>query len=129
MSELDETRVYEVFNLNSVISEFPPDPESKAKHRAEILVKSDTLRVVVVTAVAGGYLHEHSAPGPITVQVLEGRFTLTIDGEPRVLEAGDIAVVSPDISHGVVCEEDGAFLLTIAHLSHVPDPGGEDDGI
>jgi quercetin dioxygenase-like cupin family protein len=129
MSELDETRVYEVFNLNSVISEFPPDPESKAKHRAEILVKSDTLRVVVVTAVAGGYLHEHSAPGPITVQVLEGRFTLTIDREPRVLEAGDIAVVSPDVSHGVVCEEDGAFLLTIAHLSHTPDPGGEDDGL
>lgn len=129
MSELDETRVYEVFNLNSVISEFPPDPESKAKHRAEILVKSNTLRVVVVTAVAGGYLHEHSAPGPITVQVLEGRFTLTIDGEPRALEAGDIAVVSPHISHGVVCDEDGAFLLTIAHLSHVPDPGGEDDGL
>jgi quercetin dioxygenase-like cupin family protein len=129
MSELSDDRVYEVFNLNSVISEFPPDRESKAKHRAEILVKSNTLRVVVVTAVAGGFLHEHNSPGPITVQVLEGKFTLTIDGEPRVLEVGEIAVVSPHISHGVVCEEDGAFLLTIAHLSHVPDPGGDDDGI
>jgi quercetin dioxygenase-like cupin family protein len=129
MSELSDNRVYEVFDLNSVIREFPPDPESKAKHRAEILVKSNTLRVVVVTAVAGGFLHEHSAPGPITVQVLEGKFTLTIDNEPRVLGAGDIAVVSPDISHGVVCDEDGAFLLTIAHLSRTPDPGGEDDGM
>jgi len=129
MSELSDDRVYEVFNLNSVISEFPPDPASQAKHRAEILVKSDTLRVVVVTALTGGYLHEQSAPGPITVQVLEGKFTLTISGEPRVLDAGEIAVISPHLPYGVVCEDDGAFLLTIAHLSHIPDPGGEDDDL
>lgn len=121
----DSDRVYEIFNLNDIVSEFPPDPESAARHRAEILVKSDTLRVVLITAMTGGKLHEHSAPGPITVHVLEGQFTLTIDGEPRTLNAGEIAIVAPRIRHAVDCEADGAFLLTIAHLSHVPDTGGE----
>lgn len=122
---MSEERVFEIFDLNAVIAEFPPDPESKARHRAEILVKSETLRVVVVTAITGGLLHEHHAPGPITVQVLEGAFTVTIDGQPRLMKAGEIAIVAPAVPHGVVCEEDGAFLLTIAHLSHTPDPGGE----
>lgn len=121
----DDNRVYEIFSLDKVIAEFPPDPESQAKRRAEILVKSDTLRVVLITALAGSVLQEHSAPGPITVQVLNGQFTFTIDGETRVMDEGDIAIVAPDVRHEVECVQDGAFLLTIAHLSHVPDTGGE----
>lgn len=121
----DDSRVYEIFNLNSVISEFPPDPASQAKRRAELLVKSDTLRVVLVTALTGSHLHEQNAPGPMTIQILEGRFTFTVDGEPRAMEKGDIVIVAPSILHEIVCEADGAFLLTIAHLSYIPDTGGE----
>lgn len=121
----DENRVYEIFNLDNVISEFPPDPESMAKRRAEILVKSDTLRVVLITALAGSRLNEHNAPGPITIQVVHGEFVLTLEGEERVMKKGDIAIVAPEIMHEVECNQDGAFLLTIAHLSHIPDPGGE----
>jgi quercetin dioxygenase-like cupin family protein len=120
----EDNRLYEIFNLNKVISEFPPDPESQAKRRAEILVKSDTLRVVLITALAGGVMQEHDAPGPITIQVLHGKFTLTIDGKARLMEAGDIAIAAPEVRHEVACLEDGSFLLTIAHLSYVPDTGG-----
>lgn len=121
----DENRLYEIFNLDNVISEFPPDPESKAKRRAEILVKSDTLRVVLITALTGSRLNEHNAPGPITIQVVHGEFTLTIEGEDRVMKQGDIAIVAPEVMHEVECLQDGAFLLTIAHLTYVPDTGGE----
>lgn len=121
----DENRVYEIFNLDKVIGEFPPDPNSQAKRRAEILVKSDTLRVVLLTALSGGVMQEHDAPGPITIQILRGRFTLTTEGEPRLMDTGDIAIMAPHIRHEVACDEDGALLLTIAHLSHVPDTGGE----
>lgn len=116
---------YQIVNLNDVIAEFPPDPATEAKHRAEILVKSDTLRVVLVTSLTEGRLNEHSAPGPITIQVLSGEFTLTIDGDPQLMGAGEIAIVAPGVRHAVDCEADGAFLLTIAHLSRVPDSGGE----
>ena len=121
----DSNPLYQVVNLTDVIQEFPPDPNTEARHRAEILVKSDTLRVVLVTALTEGRLHEHSAPGPITVHVLSGRFTLTIDGEPNEMGAGELAIVAPGVRHAVDCVDNGAFLLTIAHLSRVPDQGGD----
>lgn len=123
--ELVNMKAYETFNLREVISQFPPDPDSAARHRAEILVKSDTLRVVLVTALSGGRLHDHSAPGPITIHVVEGAFALTVDGQRQVVSADEVVIMEPGVNHEVECVEDGAFLLTIAHLSRVPDPGGD----
>lgn len=120
-----DDRVYEIFSLPSVMQEFPPDPESAARRRAEILVKSDTLRVVLITALQGSKLNEHSAPGPITVQVVEGSFIFTIEDEPRTMEKGDVVIVAPGVMHAVECVNDGAILLTIAHLSYIPDTGGD----
>jgi quercetin dioxygenase-like cupin family protein len=119
-------RSYETFNLREVISRYPPDPNSVARHRAEILVKSDTLRVVLVTALSGGTLHDHSAPGPITIHVVEGSFALTVDGQRQVITADEVAVLAPGVDHAVECVDDGSFLLTIAHMSRIPDQGGED---
>jgi quercetin dioxygenase-like cupin family protein len=115
---------FETFNLNDIRGQYPPDPDSAARHRAEILVKSETLRVVLVTALSGGTMHEHEAPGPITVHVLDGSFAMTIAGERQVLSAQEMAVLAPGVAHAVECIEDGAFLLTIAHMSRIPDSGG-----
>jgi quercetin dioxygenase-like cupin family protein len=116
---------YETFSLNDIRAQYPPDPDSAARHRAEILVKSETLRVVLVTALSGGTMNEHDAPGPITIHVLDGSFALTMGGERQVISADEVAVLAPGVPHGVECIEDGAFLLTIAHLSRIPDKGGE----
>jgi len=118
--------IYGTFNLDDVISEFPPDPNSAARHRAEILVKTDTLRVVLVTMLSGGFMHEHDAPGPITIHVLRGAMNVSVEGQARVLGAGELISLAPGVEHAVEGVEDGAFLLTIAHLSRVPDEGGED---
>lgn len=123
--ELVDMKSYETFNLREVVSQFPPDPESAARHRAEILVKSDTLRVVLVTALSGGRLHDHSAPGPITIHVIEGSFSLTVDGHRQVLSADEVVIMEPGVNHEIECVDDGSFLLTIAHLSRVPDRGGD----
>lgn len=117
---------FETFSLSEIRGQYPPDPDSAARHRAEILVKSETLRVVLVTALSGGIMNEHDAPGPITVHVLDGSFALTINGERLVLSADEMAVMAPGIPHAVECVEDGAFLLTIAHMSRIPDTGGVD---
>lgn len=123
--ELVGMKSFETFNLHDVVSQFPPDPQSAARHRAEILVKSDTLRVVLVTALSGGTLHDHSAPGPITIHIIDGSFAVTVGGERQVVSADEVMVIAPGVDHRVECVEDGAFLLTIAHLSRTPDPGGE----
>lgn len=119
------TTVYGTFNLDQVISEFPPDPNSAARHRAEILIKTDTLRVVLVTMLGGGKMHEHTAPGPITIHVLRGAMNVSVEGQEHVLGAGELISMAPGVEHAVEGVEDGAFLLTIAHLSRVPDEGGE----
>ena len=123
---MSEERVFEIFDLNAVIAEFPPDPESKARHRAEILVKSETLRVVVVTAITGGLLHEHHAPGPITVQVLSGSIDFTVEGESNIMSEADLISLAPGVRHSVRGIVDGAVLLTIGTFMRSPDPGGHD---
>lgn len=122
--QLTGMRSHETFNLREVIAKYPPDPDSAARHRAEILVKSDTLRVVLVTAISGGALKPHDAPGPITIHVIEGSFTVDVDEDRQTLSADEMMILAPGVDHGVECIEDGAFVLTIAHLSRVPDQGG-----
>jgi quercetin dioxygenase-like cupin family protein len=126
MSEkLAGMKSYATFNLREIVAQYPPDPNSVARHRAEILVKSETLRVVLVTAVSGGVLTDHSAPGPITIHVIDGAFDVTVDGDRQSVSADEVMIMAPGVDHAVECTEDGAFLLTIAHLSRVPDRGGE----
>lgn len=113
-----------LFDLNEVIGRFPPDPGSVARHRAETLIKTATLRVVLVTMLAGGEMHRHEAPGPITIQVLRGAIRLTIDDVAQDLRAGELISLAGGVPHAVAGIDDGAFLLTIAHLDRIPDPGG-----
>jgi quercetin dioxygenase-like cupin family protein len=124
--EPQETRIYGIFNLPTEIDRFPPDPETEARHRAVTLVKTDTIRVVLVTMVSDGYMHEHDAPGPVTLQVLSGTMSLSVDGGEKRLSGGDLLSVAPGVRLEITCEDDGAFLLTIAHLSRTPDRGGRD---
>lgn len=123
-----EGPIYALADLGREIGRFPPDPDSVARHRAEILIKTDTLRVVLVTMLSGGKMHEHSAPGPITVHVLRGAITVTVDDDAHELGEGHLISLAPGVEYAVDGVEDGAFLLTIAHLSRTPDPGGSDDG-
>ncbi len=123
----DDDRIYGTFDLAKVVDEFPPDPNSASLRRAEILVKTDTLRVVLVTMLKDGRMHDHSAPGPITIQVLRGKMNVTWDGGSQQLGAGEMVAMAPGVVHGVEGIEEGAFLLTIAHLSRVPDQGGDHD--
>jgi quercetin dioxygenase-like cupin family protein len=117
--------VYGLIDLEREIERFPPDPESAARHRAEILIKTDTLRVVLVTMLRNGRMHDHSAPGPITVHVLHGAIRFTVGDEGHELRAGQLISLAPGTEHAVEGIEDGAFLLTIAHMSRIPNPGGD----
>lgn len=113
-----------LYDLNVEIERFPPDPGSAARHRAETLIKTATLRVVLVTMLAGGQMHEQSAPGPITIHVLHGGLRLSMDDVAQDLGAGQLISFASGIDYAIEGVTDGAFLLTIAHLDHVPDPGG-----
>lgn len=99
-------------SLGSEIARLLPDVPSG--RRSETLLKTPTLRVVLVTMRAGTDLHEHTAPGVITMQGLQGRLAVTVEGEEQELAAGDLIALEADTRHAVRAIEDGAFLLTIA---------------
>lgn len=88
--------------------------------RSLILVKAEQIRVVLMRMAAGSDLREHSAPGQITLQALSGRFTVTVGADVYQLTGDELLVIEQDVRHSVVCDQDGAFLLTIAR------PGGAD---
>jgi quercetin dioxygenase-like cupin family protein len=100
------------FRLDDEIARFRPESGTSGR-RAETLIKTTGLRVVLVTMNAGAALHEHSAPGPITIHALRGHFTVRVEGTPRDLPGGELISVQTGIRHAVEAVDDGAFLLTI----------------
>lgn len=100
------------FTLRDEIARFAPDLPSG--RRSETLLKTPTLRVVLVTMRADTELNEHTAPGAITIQALSGVFVVSINGEERTLAAGALLALDAHVRHGVRAVADGAFLLTMA---------------
>lgn len=101
-----------MFTIDDEIETYSPG-DTEAGRRAETLIKTDGLRVVLVTMRTGISLHEHVAPGPITIHVLRGRFVVTFGNEERDLNSGDLISLASGVRHAVRTIENGAFLLTI----------------
>lgn len=57
---------------------------------------------------AVGEVHTH--PHSQTTFIESGKFEVFIDGEKRVLEAGDCTYIAPNLQHGLVCVETGVLL-------------------
>lgn len=55
-----------------------------------------------------GTLHAHYHTQ--TTYVASGRFEFTVDGEARIVEAGDGIYMEPDSVHGCVCLEAGVLI-------------------
>jgi quercetin dioxygenase-like cupin family protein len=100
------------FKIDDEIAKYRPD-DNEAGRRAETLIKTDGLRVVLVTMLADITLHEHTAPGPITIHAIRGRFAVTFEGEERELGPGELVFLASGVKHEVRTVEEGAFLLTI----------------
>lgn len=77
------------------------------------LVKSDTLEVIRLVLPAGKKIDEHTAPGVLTVQCLEGRVRFGVDGEARELRQGDLLYLKPSQPHDVEATENSSLLLTL----------------
>lgn len=78
------------------------------------LVKDGPLRVTIVALGPGEVLTEHHAPGPITVQVLEGTIRFSAGGAHHDLSAGELLALGAGTPHAVTSLEGGVFLLTLA---------------
>ena len=84
-----------------------PSPKSFA------LFKSDQLEVMRVVLPAGKAFPPHRVAGEITVQCLEGRIEISVDGATQQLRAGQLMHLAGGVLHGLVGLEDASALVTI----------------
>jgi quercetin dioxygenase-like cupin family protein len=85
-----------------------------ASRTARTLVKNGPLRATLLGIAPGGAIAEHSADGPITVQVLEGAIEFEAEGRWWPLPAGALLALGAGVGHRVRSADGGVFLLTVA---------------
>ena len=80
--------------------------------RRQVLGHLDDIMMVRVDFEKGavGAMHHH--PHRQATYVVSGRFEVTVDGEQRILCAGDCFVAPTDAPHGVVALEAGSLIDT-----------------
>lgn len=103
------------FDLEAEVSRMREEEEwQKGRRNAITLRKGQGLSVVLMVMKAGDVLDEHSAPGPISLVVREGRVRFT--AAEKTVEAGTEAVLTCDagVKHSVEAVSDAVCLLHIA---------------
>jgi quercetin dioxygenase-like cupin family protein len=74
-------------------------PKELAPGYTARLVHSDHLTISHVSIDAGAPLPQHAHPHEQIANLIEGEFEMTIAGEARVLKAGMVAVIPPNVPH------------------------------
>ena len=62
---------------------------------------------------AGAILGEHSAPGPIIVQVAEGSVGFEVDGTTYELSVGSVLQVAANVPHALTARERSRVIVTV----------------
>ena len=103
------------FDLDEELARLREEKEWREGRRNAItLRKGGGLSVLLLAMRAGDRLEEHSAPGPISLVVREGRILFTAGGE--AVEAGPEAVLTCDagVRHAVEALSDAVCLINVA---------------
>ena len=92
--------------------------------RAVTLVRQSGLNLAITYLRAGASLAEHAAPGPITIQVLDGLVRIALGDQQLEVPAGRLVAFGAGVRHAVHAVEDSTLLLTLRE----PDaPGPSSD--
>jgi quercetin dioxygenase-like cupin family protein len=103
------------YNLNAQLERLRADTPLEAHGRDSLsLVRDPDVDMILVVLKAGGRLNEHTAPGPISVLVLEGRIVFSTQGQQLEAGAHDLITLPVLVPHAVEALEPSAILITIA---------------
>ena len=103
------------FDLEAEVSRLRGEKEwQEGRRNAITLRKGEGLSVVLLVMKGGDRLDEHSAPGPISVSVRQGRIRFTAEGEAVEAGTGSVLTCDAGILHAVEALEDAVCLVTIA---------------
>ncbi len=61
----------------------------------------------------GQSLSEHTTPHDALVQVLDGRFEITLAGEPKTVAQGQVLLLPANVPHALLADVPSKMLLTM----------------
>lgn len=112
------------FDLDAEVARLREEKEWREGRRNAItLRKGEGLNVVLLVMRAGDGLDEHSAPGPISLSVREGRVRFSAVGEIVEAGAGTVLTCDAGVRHSVEALSDAVCLLNVASARPARDPG------
>ena len=76
------------------------------------LYKSDRMQIMLITLNNQAELKKHTAPGPISVQVIKGSISFRVDEKSYDLALGQLLILEGNIPHSVYANEHSTFLVT-----------------
>lgn len=79
---------------------------------AQPLLKAVGMHIIIIALNAGAELKTHTAPGPISVQVIRGLVSFRTVETVHELVAGQILTLEANIPHSVYALERSVFLVT-----------------
>lgn len=87
---------------------------SKAGVLSKVLLKDNCCQYTLFCLAEGTEISEHTSTRNATVQVLQGRGVLTLDGKDIALEPGLFILMPAHAPHSLKAEENLSFLLTLS---------------
>ncbi|MEP3421647.1 MAG: cupin domain-containing protein [Erythrobacter sp.] len=97
-----------------VIAKDTPKEDLGGGISRQILGYGPEIMVVRVWFDKGSVGDVHSHPHSQSTYVESGKFEAFVDGEKRVLSAGDSFYIAPNLDHGAECLEAGVLLDTFS---------------
>ncbi|MEP6712978.1 MAG: cupin domain-containing protein [Ferruginibacter sp.] len=105
------------FDLPAAIERIKKEEEwISGKHNAITLMKSASMRIVVIAMHQGNEMKMHQSDGPITVHIIEGKLNFITENESVILQKGQLVTLQENIKHGLIAIEETVFLLTMVNL-------------
>ncbi len=103
------------FDLDQEIAALRAEPAwTEGDRNARTLVKSGGIRLLLASLREAAEIHEQNGEGPVSVQLLEGRATLSAGGADVVLDAGALASVEAGLPWSLRADAQSAVLVTLA---------------
>jgi quercetin dioxygenase-like cupin family protein len=104
-----------VYRLNDELDGLRQDlSRSTGGRSAKTLAKAGGLRATLVYMEANSTIVPEASNGGCTVQVIEGRLRMHVDGNIHELGSGEVIVLEENLREPIQAAERSAFLITVA---------------
>lgn len=84
-----------------------------------ILMETDVAKEVRIAFKEGQLMREHTAPFPITIQIVEGEIDFGVNGQTYPMKRGDMISLTAQVPHDLKAKSTSIVRLTLSKKDKV----------